>query len=150
MARATPATCCSGHVAAIADVLAAAGLVGTDVAGANDLAVFLSNEGFSVVSQPISQSISFGHIAIQSVGLAGTYCRADDAPDRRGIVHLSRADAHGCHHFTQAECQQRTGGGHCSFLLFRVIGSCTTGRPSGDLAENDVKETTPPLALSPI
>src|ERR1035438_503534 len=68
------ATCCSStrHVPAIADVLAATGLIGTNVVSPDNLAVFLGDEGFPVVPQPIRESVSFGHIAIQRVCLAST------------------------------------------------------------------------------
>ena len=50
MARATPRLRSSArHVTAVANVLAATGLIGANVIGADDLAVFLSDEGFSIV-----------------------------------------------------------------------------------------------------
>lgn len=48
------------HTVVTADLLAATGLIGTDVAGAKGLAALLCKEGFSVVTQPMSKRISFG------------------------------------------------------------------------------------------
>ncbi len=89
------------HVAAIANVLAATGLIGANIIGADDLPIFLGDEGFPLVSKPIGKSISFRHVPLQCIGFASTDRRADDLPNRWGIVHVRRADVHARQHLTK-------------------------------------------------
>ncbi len=83
------------HVATVAHMLASTGLIGTNVIGADDLAVFLSNEGFTIVPKPIRKSISFCHVPIPCIGLASSDRRADNAPNGPGIA-LERWDGCAC------------------------------------------------------
>ncbi len=73
------------HVTAIADVLAGASLIGTNVIRAGDLTVLLSYKRLSVLTKSVGDCISLCHIAVQRVGLPGTDRRANDTPDGRMI-----------------------------------------------------------------
>lgn len=59
-----------GHVAAVADMLTAACLIGLDVIGAEDHAILFGDEGLAVRSHPVGERIGLSQIAIERIGFA--------------------------------------------------------------------------------
>src|SRR5690606_276700 len=80
------------HVAAVAHMPAAAGLVAAQVVGADDRPVVLGDE--RVVRQPPGERRVAGHLAVERVSLAGTDHRLEDRPDRVGVFGRGRTDQH--------------------------------------------------------
>lgn len=72
----------TGHITTIADVRAAACLVGSYVVRADYLAVVFCDERLSIAAHPIGQSIAFTHVAIQRIGCAFANNGLDYLPDR--------------------------------------------------------------------
>ncbi len=82
-----------GHVAAIGDMGAAAGLVGADVVGAEDVdfgfGFGFGHEDLVAWGGPVGEGCGLGHVAGKRVGFAGADDGVEDAPDR-GVVGRGR------------------------------------------------------------
>src|SRR3546814_724014 len=82
------------HIARVADMRAAARLIGAQIIGAEDGAVGLGNEHLLVGAEPVSERVGLVHVAIERIGLARADHRFEDRPDRSGIVLGSGPDDH--------------------------------------------------------
>src|SRR5271170_5184975 len=89
--------CGSGRIAAVGNVGPAAGLVGTEEVGANDLAPILisaftgilipvfGNEDLMMAGEPVSESGFPAGVAGESVGFSGADDGFEDGQDRFGV-----------------------------------------------------------------
>jgi len=102
-----------GSIAAVGDVGSAAGLVGTEEVGANDLAPILisvftdtligvfRDEDLMLAREPVGESGFAAGVAGESVGFSGADDGFEDGPDRFGVFRFGRAD--GGHWFDDTE-----------------------------------------------
>src|SRR5664279_2161579 len=83
------------HVAAIANVPSATGLIWPHIVGAENHAVLFCYERLLVVPHPIGQSLGFAHVRIERVRSAFTNDWDDDRGNSRGITWCGSSDIHG-------------------------------------------------------
>src|SRR5258708_15999921 len=81
-----------GHVATVRDVAPAAHLVGPNIVGADDVAVFFRDEGLSIAVGPVMQAIHLRHVWRKSIGLPGSEDRFHDRPNRCVITSRGGPD----------------------------------------------------------
>ena len=83
------------HIAGVADMGSAAGLIGAQIIGAKRDAILFGDEHLLVRAEPIGKRIRPAHVAVERIGLARPDHRHDDPGDRGGIARRRGSDLHG-------------------------------------------------------
>src|SRR6516225_9730775 len=99
--------CGTGHVAAIADVLAAAGLIASHVVSAQNHPVSFGYKCLFFRPHPIGQRLCFAHVRIERIGGGFMDDRKDDRSDSRGVAGFGFSDMHGSIVEIRGLCPQR-------------------------------------------
>src|SRR5215469_15037651 len=102
------------HVAAVADVLSAAGLIWAHIVGAENHAVLFGHERFLVVSHPVGQRLGLAHRRIERVRGALANDRDDDRSDSPRITFCSLSDIHRPRLKIRTLCPQWVISRHCA------------------------------------
>src|SRR5271170_5127822 len=103
-----PAPACRGrsHVAAVAHVPSATGLIWSHIVGAENQAILFGYERLFVMPHPIGHCRAFAHVRIERICSGLTNDREDDRSDIPGITCFGFSDMHGSSLEVRALCLQ--------------------------------------------
>src|SRR5271154_2155226 len=105
--RNAPSGCCGmSHVAAIAYVLPATGLIWPHVIGAQNHAIFFGYKCLFFRPHPIGQRLGFTHVRVECVCGGFANDRKDDRSDSWGIAGFGFSDMHGLRIEIRGLCPQ--------------------------------------------